>query len=248
LCVLFSDTSTIASGTITGWNWDFNDGTSTTQNPNHCFNTPGQYTISLTVTSNAGCTSTFNVNNYIDVYANPVAAFTAAPQPTSELDPTVFFTDASTGGVTSWLWSFGDTTNATSTLQNPFFNYQVAGCHNAVLTVATSNGCTDTTAQIICIDPDVTLFVPNAFTPNGDGVNEVFMPQGIGIDPDHFEMWIFDRWGNMIYYTDDFYQGWNGKVQGHEEICQIDTYVWKIKAVDVLGGKHNLIGKVSLIK
>jgi gliding motility-associated-like protein len=102
--------------------------------------------------------------------------------------------------------------------------------------------------QLICIDPDVTLYVPNAFTPNDDGTNDVFNAQGIGIDPDKFEMWIFDRWGNMIFYTDDMNKGWDGKVQGAENVCQIDTYVWKIKAVDQMGGKHNLIGKVSLIK
>jgi gliding motility-associated-like protein len=247
LCILFSDISTITSGTITSWSWDFGDGnTSTQQNPQHCYTAAGVYSVTLTVTTAAGCTNTIVMTNYINVWPNPVASFTAGPQPTTELDPTIFFTDASTGA-DSWLWSFGDST-LSSTLQNPSYTYPGPGCYNVVLTVSTTNGCSDTAMQLICIDPDVTLFVPNAFTPNDDGKNDLFFPQGIGIDPDKYELWIFDRWGNLIFYTDDFAKGWDGRVQGHDNPCQIDTYVWKIKAVDLLGHKHNLIGKVSLIR
>ncbi|MBI3510102.1 MAG: gliding motility-associated C-terminal domain-containing protein [Bacteroidetes bacterium] len=247
-CVNFSDLSTLANGTITGWSWDFGDGvTSTSQNPSHCYITAGTYSVTLTVTTSTGCTNTIVMPNYITIYPLPVADFTASPQPTTELDPTIYFLDASIGANT-WSWTFGDTTSASSTLQNPSFMYGGSGCFNVVLTVSSVNGCVDTTVHPICIDPDVTLFVPNAFTPNGDGINETFFAQGIGIDPDKFEMWIFDRWGNLIFYTDDMNKGWNGKVQGHEDLCQIDTYVWKIKAIDVMGHKHSLIGKVSLIR
>jgi gliding motility-associated-like protein len=76
----------------------------------------------------------------------------------------------------------------------------------------------------------------------------VFIPVSLGIDPDEYEMWIFDRWGNMIFYTDDLAQGWDGRVIGGSEICQIDTYIWKIKCKDILGKQHDLIGHVNLIK
>jgi gliding motility-associated-like protein len=248
LCVNFSDLSTLASGNINQWSWDFGDGnTSTQQNPMHCYSTPGVYTVILTVTSASGCTNTITMTNYIDVFANPVAAFTANPQPTTELDPTIYFTDGSTGA-NQWSWTFGDTATLSSTLQNPSYTYGGPGCFQVVLTVTTNNGCIDTASQIICIDPDVTLFVPNAFTPNNDGINDFFTAKGIGLDPDKFEMWIFDRWGNMIYYTQDINAGWDGKVQGHDNVVQEDVYVWKIKAMDVMGHKHNLIGHVSVIK
>ncbi len=246
LCVNFTDNST--GGAATSWLWDFGDGnTSTLQNPGHCYNDPGPYTVILTVTTANGCTNTITMTNYINVFANPVAAFTAGPQPTTELNPLISFTDQSTGADT-WSWNFGDVLNSSSTLQHPTFEYPGNGCFDVTLTVTTVNGCVSSTVQEICIDPDVTLFVPNAFTPNADGSNDMFFPQGIGIDPDNFEMWIFDRWGNLIYYTEDMSQGWNGCVQGSSEIAQIDTYVWKIKAVDLLGKKHSLIGKVSLIR
>jgi gliding motility-associated-like protein len=250
VCVNFSDVSTIASpGVITSWSWDFGDSSplSTSQNPNHCYSTPGVYTVVLTITTADGCTSTITMNNYINVFVNPVAAFGASPQPTTMLDPQVFFTDSSTNA-TSWNWSFGDLLNSTSTLQNPSFTYADPTCYQVVLTVSTVNGCTDTATTQVCIGPEATIYIPNAFTPNGDGVNDVFNVVGLGLEPDQFEMWIFDRWGNMIFYTDDLNKGWDGKVQGHEDICQIDTYVWKIRAVDITDKKYNLIGKVSIIK
>lgn len=248
LCVNFTDQTTLSTGTITSWAWDFGDqATSTSPNPNHCYSTAGVYTVSLTVTSNAGCANTITMNNYIDVYGIPTAAFVAGPQPTTELNPLINFTDLSVGAVT-WNWTFGDLTQASSQLQNPSFYYPVSGCYDVVLEVASANGCTDITTQEVCIDPDVAIYVPNTFTPNEDGHNDLFFAQGIGIDPENFELWVFDRWGNLIFYTDDPNEGWNGKVQGSDKLCQIDTYVWKIRCLDMLDQKHFMIGHVNLIR
>lgn len=248
-CVNFSDQSSVSTGTIAGWAWDFGDSqTSTSQNPSHCYTAAGVYTVSLMVTTNAGCVTTFTINSYVDVFGIPNAAFIASPQPTTELNPTIYFTDMSSGA-TSWSWSFGDMTPAsTSNLQHPSFEYPTAGCFDVVLEVESINGCIDTTDQEICIDPDVAIYVPNTFTPNDDGINDLFFAQGIGIDPENFEMWIFDRWGNLIFYTDDLNEGWDGKVQGNPNLCQVDTYVWKIKCIDMLGKKHNLVGHINLIR
>lgn len=205
------------------------------------------YTIILTVTTADGCTSTITMNNYINVYANPVAGFIANPQPATMLDPVINFTDTSFNA-SAWLWSFGDIPGSTSILQNPTFEYAEPDCYQVVLTVTSIDGCIDTAMQNVCIGPDATIYVPNAFTPNDDGTNDLFMPVGSGLDPEKFEMWIFDRWGNMIYYTDDLNKGWDGRVQGASDICQIDTYVWKIKAVDITGTSHNMLGHVNLVK
>ncbi|MFM2016902.1 MAG: hypothetical protein RL007_558 [Bacteroidota bacterium] len=249
LCLTFTDASSVTTGTITGWLWDFGDNTtSTQQNPVlHCYNTPGNYTVVLTVTTSAGCTQTVTMANYISVYAMPVAAFGAGPLPTTVLNPTITFTDSSQNA-SSWLWSFGDLNNSSSTDQNPSFTYPDADCYMVVLEVTSADGCQDTATMPVCIDPDVTIYVPNTFTPDGNGLNDEFIPVTIGIDPDQYELWIFDRWGNMIFYSDELNEGWDGRVQGHADICQQDTYVWKIKAKDILGNSHNLIGHVNLIK
>lgn len=249
LCVNFSDLSTVvAPSLITSWSWDFGDNTtSTLQSPNHCYSAPGVYSVTLTVTTGDGCSQTVVMNNYISVFGIPVAAFTVSPQPTTILSSTIYFTDQSTNA-SSWLWSFGDLTVATSTLQNPSFTYPDPICYRATLEVTSVDGCVDSTSEDICIDPDVSIYVPNTFTPNQDGINELFVPVTVGIDPDKYEFWVFDRWGNLIFYSDQLGEGWDGKVLGHSDLCQEDTYVWKVKCVDVLNKKHNLIGHVNLIR
>ncbi len=248
-CVNFSDLSTVtAPANIISWNWDFGDNsTSTLQNPSHCYMSAGVYSVTLTVTTADGCSETIVMTNYINVFGMPVAAFTASPQPTTILASTIFFTDGSTNA-SSWLWNFGDVTSASSILQNPSFLYPDPICYQVSLEVTSPDGCVDSTSEVICIDPDVGIYVPNTFTPNDDGINEEFIPVTVGIDPDRYEFWVFDRWGNLIFYTDDLNEGWDGKIQGNSDLCQIDTYVWKVKCVDVLDKKHSLIGHVNLIR
>ena len=115
------------------------------------------------------------------------------------------------------------------------------------LTVTNSYGCVDDTTITVIVQPEFTFFIPNAFTPNGDGLNDIFFGQGIGIAK--YEMWVFDRWGNLIFTCTDINQGWDGTVQGKGgDLCQIDTYVWKVAITDVFDKKHKFIGHVSLIR
>ena len=248
VCVNFTDMSTIpAPGVISAWDWDFGDGNlSTSQDPVHCYTTPGVYTVILTAKSTNGCVNTITMTNYISVYANPVAAFGVSPQPTTILNPQITFTDSSLNAA-SWLWNFGDVLNSSSTLQNPEFTYGIPTCYEATLVVTSPDGCTDEVSHPICIDPDVSIYTPNAFTPNGDGTNDVFLPIGVGIDPDNFQMWIFDRWGNQVFTTMDINEGWDGKFNS-PELCQVDTYVWRIVARDISGNQHILVGGVNLIR
>jgi gliding motility-associated-like protein len=99
------------------------------------------------------------------------------------------------------------------------------------------------------IIPEYVFFAPNAFTPfNHDGINDVFMPSGVGIDPDNFEMSIFDRWGNEIFKTTDLNKGWDGTANGGKNIAQIDVYVWKVKTKDFRGDSHSYVGHVTIVK
>jgi gliding motility-associated-like protein len=248
-CVSFTDLSTVASGTITSWLWDFGNGnTATLQNPLNCYDLAGPYNVSLTVTTAAGCTGMITMQNYVTVFPNPSAAFTAGPQPTTELNPTITFTDGSTGA-TSWSWNFGDFPASSSSLQNPVFSYAGPGCYEVTLTASNIAGCSDSETDTVCIDADVTLYVPNAFTPNEDGRNEIFRPGGVGLDPDKYEIWIFDRWGNVVYHSKDINEGWDGSAQGKSGLCQEDVYIWKLQVADVITGEtHYKVGHVTLIR
>jgi gliding motility-associated-like protein len=229
--------------------WNFGDNTTTVNNffPSHCYNNPGCYDVTFTVTDANGCTGTITMTNYICVSSNVVAQFSASPQPTDIFNTNLTFTDLSIGSPVTWHWDFGGLD--TSNVQNPsyFFPNDIAGCYDVILVANNAANCPGVDTMKVCIDPNYVIYFPNAFTPNGDGINDGFIGVGEGISK--YEMWIFDRWGNMIYYTDDINKPWDGKVAGKSgEIVQQDVYVWKATVVDVFGRKHKFIGDVSVIK
>ncbi len=251
-CEDFTVVFTALSNIGTSYVWDFGDGSATqTGTPvSHTYVTPGSYNVTLTTTTAQGCSSTITNTSYIDVYPTPVAAFTSNPNPATTTNPVVDFTDQSLGA-TSWDWDFGVPFNSTdvSTLQNPTYTYADSGFYNVQLIIANAFACRDTAYQIVEIQPEYVIYAPNAFTPlNNDGNNDYFMPKGIGIDPNNFEMTIYDRWGNQIFKTTDINKGWDGKANGGNKVAQIDVYVWKLKTKDHKGNNHEYIGHVTLVK
>jgi len=249
LCVNFTDQSTVANSTVTQWAWTFGDGNSNnlTGTPQNCYNQSGLFTVTLSATSAFGCTSVDSVVNMINVYPFPVAGFVMSPQPTTISNPIIHFTDQSINTQT-WEWDFGDPNDAnnnTSNIPSPIHTYSDSGVYCVRLIV--NNGfCTDTLTQCLVIDPELAFYIPNTFTPNGDGKNDIFMPKGVYVE--EFEMMIFDRWGNMIFKSNDLYKGWDGKVQGHTDISQNDTYVYVILVKDSNEKKHRYIGHINLTK
>jgi gliding motility-associated-like protein len=253
LCVNFTDQSTVGVGAINAWLWDFGDGStpSTAQNPQHCYTTPGTYDVTITVSSGPGCFSTLSYPAYITAYPSPVAIGTATPPVTTVVNTDVDFADISTGNPVTWSWDFGDPSSLNDTSSAPTAEWtypQDAGSsYTVTLTVSNQYGCTDDTTLIVTVAPEFTFFIPNAFTPNGDGKNETFFGQGIGIAK--YEMWIFDRWGNLIFTATDINDGWDGKVQGGSgKLCQQDVYVWRVNIVDVYNKKHQLVGHVTIVR
>lgn len=153
-------------------------------------------------------------------------------------------------GAVAWDWDF-DSPNGiyTDTLQNTVYSYSDTGTYIIELVVTNTYGCTDTAYNTIRVIPEYAIYVPNAFTPNNnDGLNQMFIPKGVGFDPDNFEMQIFDRWGIMIFKTTDINKGWDGKVKGGDKVAQMDTYVWKINTKDAKGNDRQYIGHVTIVK
>jgi len=206
--------------------------------------TPGVYT--QTFVSANGCDSISSVS--LNLYPNPNAAFIATPPLGALQNTVIYFTDQSQGKINSWQWSFGDANNNTSYQQNPSFTFRDTGIYLLQLIVINEYGCADTATNEFIINGDVTLYVSNAFTPNGDGINDVFMPLSSGTNFLNFEMWIYDRWGNLIYETNDLNSGWDGRANGGKDVAQQDTYVWKLKTQDIFGVNNKYVGHVNLIR
>ena len=183
----------------------------------------------------------------IKVYPHPDANFSYTPNPVNILSPTVQFIDQSTGvyPIVEWLWKFGDGSKS-STDQNPSHTYGDTGVYCVNLAVMDIHGCTDTTTKCIDVEPLYTFYIPDAFTPNGDGINDIFQPKGSYIRS--YEMYIFDRWGMELFHTNSFYTGWNGEVNNNGLLCQEDTYVFLIYVFDSEGIKHTYTGKINLIR
>ncbi len=184
----------------------------------------------------------------ITVYQHPSPDFTISPQPTTIYQPNITFTDKSTDpyGIVSWSWNFNDPLNDTgSTLQNPSHAYGDTGIYCPMLTVTNIHGCVDSISHCLVISPQYSMYIPDAFSPNGDTKNDIFLPTGEYIN--QFSLNIFDRWGMKIFSTTDMYKGWDGKAASGK-LCQEDTYIYLIVITDNLGKKHSYLGKVTLIK
>jgi gliding motility-associated-like protein len=249
LCIQFHNTSTIASGSIAAYEWNFGSGdTANSKNPIYCFQHAGVYSIILTTTSDSGCSSTLNMNNMITVYSVPNASFTLSPQPTTMLQPTIQFTNTTTDayGVAGLTWNFGDATDSTSYSPDPSHTYQDTGYYCAKLFVTNIHGCTDSATNCLVVSPDYCLYIPDAFSPNGDGINDLFAAKGH--DVKSFEMYIFDRWGTQVFHSNSINEGWNGEVNNSGNLCQEDAYVYMITVFDTKNQKHTYTGSVNLIK
>lgn len=265
----FTDGSSVTPpAQVISWNWDFGNGaTAGTQvvpgvvtygNPSPFQN--AIYSVSLYVATDSGCVSTTYSDPCITVYPQPIADFTWGPQSPEPdvMSPTIFFFDQSQGasGQNGLQWYLGDVflnnlQNNYTTVQNPVHTYESYDPNVYYVTqwVQNSYGCRDSITKPVEILPNWTFYIPNAFSPNGDGVNEGFKGTGIGIDTTTYNLWIFDRWGMMIFYSTDLEETWNGRIQGKDgDIVMEDVYVWKVRFRDYAGKKHEYKGTVSVIK
>ncbi len=206
---------------------------------------PGMYTV---VVSDGGCSATNTVT--IGNIPGPHAEFIANPTLLTINDGPVFFKDESTGNdIQTWYWTLGD--GGTSSVTEFSHLYPLVGVYPVVLTITDINGCKDTAVDTIRVKDIFTIYIPNCFTPTEDNINDWFFPAGINWDPDYFEMYIFDRWGNIMYEAfDQKNKYWNGTLnnEGTQDDQFIDVYVYLIRVKEIDGPKHQFIGRVTLLK
>jgi gliding motility-associated-like protein len=162
-------------------------------------------------------------------------------------DPVVAFNNQSSSDVNYWFWSFGDGDSLVNNTKNPRHTYPGdTASFVATLIVHNAGFCYDTIKHLILIGPEYSFYIPNAFTPDGDGVNDEFFGKGVGIV--EYQLTIFDRWGNFIFEADELNKGWDGKASGGAETAQQDVYVWKVALTDIFHKKHNYTGTVTIVR
>lgn len=229
LDVQFSNTTD--PGMIGGCFWTFGDGsTSANCAAQHTYTDSGTYTVSLTVSSPAGCEGDTTLYHLVHVDPSPSAQFTFGPQPTDIYHPEITFIDRSSDDVVSWSWHFPGGAPDTSSSTQSVIRYpnDQGGTYPAALTVTNEFGCTDLLVLPVVIDGVHSVYVPNAFTPDGDAVNAVFLPIIRDDAPRDHDLRIFDRWGREVFHSTDPTKGWDGRIDGAE--AKTDVYVWKLRS------------------
>jgi len=228
--------------------WDFGDtdpsNIGTDKEPIHIYYDWGVFDVSLEVTSAEGCKNSFTFDNMIEVYKLPKAKFIANPDLVDILKPEVYFENLSEDNYNNYWW-FGDGEN--SFLENPTHIYgDFPNDYTIKLIVETEHGCLDTVLSQVKVENVITIYVPTAFSPDGDGINDKFIVVGNGIDLDNYMIYIYDRWGELIYLNDDLSEAWDGTVKG--QLVQQGVYKWLVVYKDERGVEYQKTGTVTLIR
>ncbi len=234
-----------SQSSLVSYLWDFGDGNfSGSKITGHTYNSPGTYTVSLTIENLNGCidSDTYTEVDIIQVVPSPNANFRVDPGIVSVLNPVVEITDMSEGNIScSYIFDgqlFEDC-NFSHMLEN-------VEAQTIYLTVTNEYGCTDEAQADIKIT-DHLIYIPNSFTPDGDGLNDLFMPVTTGVI--QMEMHIMDRWGHEVFSNDDVERGWDGGAGNDGDyFAQAEVYTYLIVITDNLGWNFEYQGSVRLIR
>jgi gliding motility-associated-like protein len=225
--VTFTNLST-PLGSSNVWSFGNLDSSWMTTGPTTTYNTPDCFDVTLTVTQN-GCTNSLTIQSLVCVQDVPDAGFLVNSVGADIFDPEFIFSNTSTNADT-YFWDFGD--DESSSLEDPIHMYpQVASGYDVCLIASNSidESCADTICVPITVDELLIYYLPNTFTPDGDSYNEYFQPIFTsGYDPYDFNMFIYNRWGEIIWESHDSTVGWDGTYGGGQKIAQDGTYTWKI--------------------
>lgn len=210
--------------------WELSNGvTSSEEAPVFVFTAAGQHDIVLTAFGENGCMSLQNALQFVTVHPAPQASFSLDESVISELDPVVGADNWSIGA-DDYAWYVDG--QIYSTEFEPQFELTFAPNHEyrICLESTTEFGCNDSTCHSLFVEGEFWIYAPNTFTPDNDGVNEVFKPIVSGIDESTFLLSIFNRWGELVFETTDPNQAWMGNHQGGKHYVPNGTYVWRVAA------------------
>ena len=221
----------------------------------------GQNGATITVTPQT--TTTYTVSATMEGNCTVIDTFTVhvlpLPTPSFQANPTEIYVENNIGTVTCTdmspadyylKWNFGDVFSNVNEVENVSevtHDYTHSGFYTITLTATDSLGCVDSVKVRVSVEVPYFFYIPNAFTPDGDGVNETFAPKGEGVDPDQYSMQIFDRAGMLIYSTHNPYDYWDGRNK-YGQMCPEGVYIFIIRLVNLNGDDKEYTGSVTLVK
>jgi len=236
--------STIEDGSISQYVWELSNGSILFgQSETFTFLSHGLYSVKHIVFSDIGCSDTLEKINSIMVRENPIADFDSKRIEDLTEYINYEFINKSKGKGLTYLWDFGSM--GISFERNPMVEYMENTQHFISLTVTDSFGCYDSISKLQTVSMSRGIYVPNAFSPNGNNLNETFKPIGIPYAL-KYKMEIFNRWGELLFYTEDVNVGWNGTYMGLE--TKQDVYMFIIRAIDYDQKHYFEAGTVTLLR
>ena len=222
--------------------WSLNNEVTTGTSFKKCYSEPGTFTLNGIFTDSNQCNS--SINFIVNALPKPRADFSYSPHAPIENTEPVFFTNTSSGeGLRQYNWFFTDNDHKSSDKNSNWF-YRESGIYPVALVVSNAWGCADSIVKNIKVEADFHIYVPNAFTPNDDDLNEIFLPVGRGIKNYHLS--VFNRWGILLFESSELQTGWDGSFRG--EACKMDTYEWKINISSEGGETKEMKGHVNLMR
>jgi gliding motility-associated-like protein len=218
-------------------------------NFNYNFQSAGCFTIGLQSTDGNGCVNSVSQTDLVCVDLFPEAAFQWTPTTPSLNAPEVNFVNLSLGNTTNQWNIDGELSSNTDALYS--FSETIGSSFEACLEVSNQYGCADSICYTIFVNREEMVFVPNSFSPNNDGLNDVFFPvlSGFNLNEIQYAFSIFDRYGERIFYSEDPSQVWIGNVHGNEYYAQIDGYTWSLQiTTSSFSEPTELTGSVVVIR
>lgn len=247
--VVFQVTDTTGGATVA---WRFGDGITAQGLPQigHTYPDPGAYDVGVTVTWPNGCQDDTTVVDLVIVEPLADADFSWSPNPGSVLTPTLQFTENAGPYATQYRWDFSGLGTAITPDAEFTFPDLVGNTYPVELWVTNYLGCADSVTKLVEIKDEFLIYVPDAFTPDGDGINDEFRVSGNDIDTKGFELLVFDRWGELVFSSTDPAKGWNGSMKGGDgERIKDGVYPWRLRIASRYGQeRREIFGHVTLIK
>jgi gliding motility-associated-like protein len=227
--------------------WDFSNGLSF-NSPSTSFvaSSPGTFDATVNVTTNFGCSSSFAVDNYVIVHPDPIANFILSDETPTYYEDEVDIINQSSSNVVEWNYVISD--GFVAEVPNFSHRFYESGNYSIRLAVKDVHGCVDTTYKSLDFSPDLIVHIPNSFTPDADGVNDVFIPVIDGDPLTYYRLIVFDRWGTIIFESLDRNEVWQGDVRenGYYAICDAYNYMLDLKTVR--GYEKTYMGAILLLR